>query len=290
MSAIGDYVHYHGIRYDRYGTNRNSGNFDNPNSSAYDVIVNQRIAEAAAKGLTQAELDEIAETISTFMEESAANKNDKIDAIENLLVKQFGKELTESLDYATLSSNVSTTNKVGKVSATKGDNGLYLDLEELVKKINRLEKAYLDSDKSIKALNKLKTSIAQEVGLSWSKIKSKSPKELSQLAEDNPIQGKKIKEIRSKINEAINTYAKFPNIASLEGTGFEYIIGAALDDTAYDSLEDTMKAIESTNTGADFNYTEQYRADNFSSSVVNSGNSVLSLKYNQRSKVDVRLE
>lgn len=291
MSALGDYIHFHGSRYDKYGTNRNSGSFSAFNSSSYDSYVAQRIQEGAAKGLSQKDLDEIAETISTFMEESSSGGNqNEVSAIQNLLMKQFEKELVEGLNYATGKSSASTSNKVGKVSAKQGDNGLYLTLEELIRKINRLEKAYLDSDKNIRALNTLKSEIAKAVNTSWPEIKSKTPEALKQFSIENPIQGSSMREIRKHLNEAINTYAKFPNIASLEGTAFEYIIAAALSDTANLSVDEIINKIQKSNTGADIKYTSQYNKDNFASFIVSSGNSILNFKYNQRAKIDTKLQ
>lgn len=298
-SAIGNYIHYSALGYDRSGVSMR-GKYRAP---IYGYIMNRirQNLQQTSSGATPQELKEFGDTLTAFMNkpESFEKGLEAQTAIEQDLFEKFEKDMSKAIlnfDSMTV-SGISTAGALGKVSAHKTANGkgLYMDLREITNKINKIEEIYLKkmNQKSVntREFRELRAAYAKLVGESAKTLKKynfkKNPRDLK-------LEGsyKDIGELRSKLNALIEEYAAYPDIVGIEGLAFEDAIALVpyvAEETAYDNALDAIKASV---TGGKSVRIEQYDKKNFNMKSIRKQlgeDTFLDTYYNQRAKIDVEL-
>lgn len=299
MSAIGHYIHFSKKGYEEHGTTR-SGAFNDPNISyqRQKQMLQQQIEEIF--NVEQKELQNIAEIIEAFKKDLTKVKNlSEATAIINNLNKTFEETLKKGiLDFEKGFFTGQDTQGIGRISAhrTKEAKTLFLDLQEIVNKVEKLENVMKNT------LEKEDPSLTEIAGLKekYEKLLNSSTKEINNKMKKNGIkihQGKiigsykDIGELRDKLNGLIETYAPYSPIIGLEGELFEDVVAFALKEGSNYAEEHIDTFIKKTVKGTSTKLVEQYDKEVFDKKYTKNlgSNSFLEATIPQRSKVDIAI-
>lgn len=299
MSAIGHYIHFSKKGYEEHGITR-SGAFNDPNISyqRQKQMLQQQMENIF--NVEQKELQNIAEIIEAFKKDLTKVKNlPEATAIVNNLNKTFEETLRKGvLDFEKGLFTEQDSQGIGRISAhrTKEAKTLFLDLQEIVSKIEKLENIMKNT------LEKKDVSLTKIAGLKekYEKLLKSSTKEINNKMKKNGIklhQGKiigsykAIGELRDELNGLIETYAPYSPIIGLEGELFEDVVAFALKEGSNYAKEHIDTFIEKTVKGTSTKLVKQYDEKAFNKKYTkNLGlNSFLEATIPQRSKVDIAI-
>lgn len=305
-SRIGWYIHYGSENYKKYGTSfRDSNNVKGDLTASYARAKQEmnKIKRVRTANLTDSEKASLRSSIAAFMK-NPAEASSKVQEAQQVLEREISKKFNKDMQNATLDiekmalQGISTHNKMGLVHAHRPENTsgqLYLNLEEITKKLNLLETQYFEeiskNKKNKKELFRLLDLYKQLVGESVLKL-SKYDFKLNPKNFTN-IQGsyESIGDFRDSLNNLIQQYASFPDIVGIEGLSFEYAIPLAAWASGDLAVESAAEAVNKAVKGGNIKTNvKQYSKRNFAKMVTKLGDSTyLDASYNQRGKVDVAL-
>lgn len=299
MSAIGHYIHFSKKGYEEHGTTR-SGKFNDPSISyrRQKKIMQHKIRTrfGEKKGITKKKLQNIAEIIEGFKGDlTQVKKLPEATAIINNLNRTFEETLRKGeLDFETASFKGEDLKGVGRVSAhrTKESKTLFLDLKEIVSKIEKLE-SIMESplkkgNPSLNNIADLKKKYENLLNSSVKEINNKLKNEGIKLYKGRIVGNyKTIGKLRDELNGLIETYAPYAPIIGLEGQLFEDAIAFALKQGSNFAEEQIDTFLEKTVQGANTTSVKQYNQEKFIQPL--SSNSFLEATMPLRSKVDIAI-
>lgn len=305
MSGIGNYIHYSYANYKKYGTSVKTETSEKNipliiSNYEKSFFSNDRLNKINSN-LTAEQRKQIEETITAIMTNS---KDKKVEisrqAIKDRMDKNF-KGAVKNINWekgsvATEAELQAAFNAIGKISMhhENGRKGrLSLDIHELIKKIDLLEKRL--------AVEVEKDSLSQnEANALITQIKSLYEKTYETIYNSEVLPNQKklktatfnnMSELRDTLNATIQEYASCPAIFAQEGALFEDMIAAAPYVAGNIAQNSVREMIDKNVVGDKSNLISQYNNTNFTKNVSRRfENGVLNTDINLREKVDVKIQ
>ena len=301
-STLGHYIHYRASNYDKHGTTY-KGRFDKMNDTLVMSNIEKKI-DSRKSSLTKKDIEELSELLSSFLKEPEKFKRgaEVHQAVEQRMLERLRKVVKEgTVNTKNIRiDGINTNNMIGIVHAHKTPEGqLYLDLKEITQKINKLEEVYLRkmNQKTVRTreFQQLKSLYRNLVHMSAAQLKKydfvANQKNLPLHLTSPSDSGYSLKKLRDLLNQMITEYAAYPDIANIEGLGFEDMLALfnyAIEVNATDSINDVLRRAAQ---GSKTMRIQQYK-DNFTTKAYRRAlgkNTFLDTEMNLRSKIDVIL-